>query len=81
MNHNITAEELERLRNTKNETEWNDACDAIKKARNGDYPSDWWAKVMTSGLAAGVALKWNRPDAFEIKAELLGDDDQGNWIP
>lgn len=70
----ITQEELDRLSNTKNESEWNDACDAIKKAHNGGYPSDWWAKVMQSGLAAKVAVKWGQPDAFELKVLPLEDD-------
>jgi hypothetical protein len=47
---NITEEELTLLKNVKTAREWDDACDAIKGARNGVYPSDWWAKVMQSGL-------------------------------
>ena len=74
---NITEEELQRLRDSKNENDWNDACDAIKKARNGRYPDDWWAKVMTSGLADQVAKNWGQPDAFELKVETL----DGNWLP
>jgi hypothetical protein len=68
---NITEEELNRLRNSKNEEDWNDACDAIKAARGGRYPSDWWPKVMQSGLSAQVAKNWGQPDAFEIKAFSL----------
>lgn len=73
MGQNITPEELESLRSTKNETEWNQACDAIKKARNGAYPPDWWAEVMQSGLAAEVAHNWGQPDAFELKVGNLDE--------
>jgi hypothetical protein len=70
----ITQEELDRLSNTKNESEWNDACDAVKKAHGG-YPHDWFAKVMLSGLAAQVAANWGRPDAFDIKVLPLTEED------
>lgn len=77
---NITEEELERLRSCKNDDDWSAACDAVKKARNGRYPDDWWAKVMQSGLAAQVAKNWGRPDAFEIKVFVPGKpDDGGGW--
>ncbi len=70
----ITQEELDRLSNTKNDSEWNAACDDIKKAHGG-YPHDWWPKVMQSGLAAKVAANWGQPDAFEIKVMPLTDED------
>lgn len=72
MYEGITQEELDRLRSSKNEEEWNAACDAIKKAHGG-YPHDWWAKVMQSGLAAQVADNWGQPDAFELKVTALDD--------
>lgn len=76
----ITNEELAALEATKNETEWNNTCDAIKAAHGG-YPADWWPKVMMSGLAARVAQKWGKPDAFEIKVETISEEDlrSGKW--
>ena len=71
MNQGITTEELAALRASKNEGEWNAACDAVKKARNGNYPADWFVKVMMSGLSAEVAEAWGRPDAFDLKVEVL----------
>ena len=56
----ITEQELAGLKATKNEQEWNKVCDQIKAARNGKYPSDWYAKVMASGLAARITLGWQR---------------------
>lgn len=55
---NITNEELSKLRSTRSEQEWNSICDEIKAARNGQYPPDWWAKVMMSGLASAVRDQW-----------------------
>jgi hypothetical protein len=70
MSEYITEEGLNRLRNSKDAQEWDATCDAIKKAHGG-YPSDWWPKVMQSGLAAQVPENWGQPDAFEIKIEPL----------
>lgn len=53
----ITQEELDKLNSTRNEKEWNSICDQIKLAHGG-YPSDWFAKVIVSGLLAKVAIQW-----------------------
>jgi hypothetical protein len=66
MNGNITEAEITMLESCNNEREWDDACDAVKKARDGQYPSDWWVRVMKSGLATQLATKWNNPRAFDI---------------
>lgn len=52
----ITEDELDLLRGCKTEEEWNDACDEIKRIRNGFYPNDWYTKVIASGLASAVKL-------------------------
>jgi hypothetical protein len=56
----LTDAELKALKESKNEQEWNDACDAVKKARNGSYPSDWFAKVLLSGVAAEAQANWKK---------------------
>lgn len=55
---NITQEELNKLASTKSEAEWNLVCDQIKLARGGQYPPDWWAKVMMTGMAAIIQGSW-----------------------
>ena len=37
------------METSKSEAEWNDNCDAVKKA-NGGYPGFWYAAVIESGL-------------------------------
>ena len=66
MSDNITEAELTRLENCNNEKDWSDACEAFKEARGGQYPSDWWAKVMQSGLATRLAAKWGNLAAFDL---------------
>lgn len=76
MMNNITEEELQLLRSTKNSNEWNDACQAIKKAHDG-YPIDWYEKVFLSGLTQKIADTWGQPDAFDLKVENLSPTDLG----
>lgn len=54
----ITPEELQELELTTNADEWNAACDKIKAARGGQYPPDWYAKVLASGLMAEAQDSW-----------------------
>ena len=55
---NITQDEELTLLDSKNDTEWNNACDAIKKARNGQYPPDWYEVVIAGGLMGCVTTSW-----------------------
>lgn len=54
---NLTEAELNELKNTKNETEWNALCDKIKAARKGSYPPDWFNKVLLTGVISEIAAK------------------------
>lgn len=63
----LTDAEFTRLRTTKNEQEWSATCDDIKKARDGQYPPDWWPRMQMSGEMARIARGWGKPDAFDIK--------------
>lgn len=77
----ITEAELNSLKATKNEREWNAACDAIKKARNGSYPDDWWPKVKLTGLMDAIFASWDKPGDPEIRVETISNDDllNGKW--
>ena len=66
MSKNITQEELDRLKACTTSQEWSDTCDAIKDARDGQYPPDWWAKVILSGLAREVTARWGSDDQIHI---------------
>lgn len=51
---NITDDELATLERCRSEPDWNQACERIKAAR-GQYPDDWFERVLLSGLMARVA--------------------------
>lgn len=46
----ITDAEIEKLKACKNAVEWRIACDSIKGARGGLYPTDWFRKVVLTGI-------------------------------
>ena len=65
--NNITTEELQRLEDCKSAQDWSDACDAVKEARNGQYPPDWWDKVKLSGMMDRIMARW-------------GEDSELKWV-
>lgn len=48
---NLTSEELSKLENASTGDAWDAIVDEILAARGGEYPPDWYAKVLASGLA------------------------------
>jgi len=48
----LTPEEIETMKSSKTEADWNRNCDAVKRARSGQYPPDWYDKIILSGVAA-----------------------------
>lgn len=56
----LTTDELNQLKSAKSEAEWNAICDSVKRARQGQYPDDWYAKVVMSGLMREISSGWKR---------------------
>jgi len=61
----ITEEEIELLMASMSDEDWNGACAKIKEAHDGHYPTDWWPRVMASGLGDAIMSKWG--GSSEIK--------------
>ncbi len=57
---NLTEAEFLDLTSTKNEEEWNAACDRVKAARDGAYPPDWWPRMMLSGVMHRHFATWRK---------------------
>ena len=62
----ITKEELERLEACQTADEWADACDAVKAARDGNYPEDWWPKVKLSGMMDRILERWDETSELKL---------------
>lgn len=62
----ITETELDSLRSSKSADEWNATCKIIKGAREGLFPTDWFATVMQSGLMASTAASWGSTGGIKV---------------
>lgn len=50
---NLTKQELAQLKAATSSEEWNSICD-----RGGEYPPDWYSKVILSGLISQALAKF-----------------------
>ena len=86
---NLTQEELSILKACQSAEDWGDACDAIKEARGGMYPDDWWDKVKLTGMMDRILGRWGadsqiRSTSFDNKTDALkhlfdDDEDYGHF--
>lgn len=56
----LTSEELALLEGCQSSEDWSVACQKIKSNHDGNYPSDWWAKVNGSGLGDRIMSRWGK---------------------
>jgi len=54
----LTDAELARLRACKTSREWGAVCDEIRRVRGGEYPPDWYEKMLATGEMAILKLGW-----------------------
>lgn len=54
----VTDNELSLLDRCKSVGEWDAAVAAIRRARGGDFPVNWFTKVERSGLAKMIFKRW-----------------------
>lgn len=57
---NLTPEEITMLESCKSDQDWNNACDAVKNARGGQYPADWWPVMKLSGRMDRILGRFGR---------------------
>lgn len=57
----LTDIEMHMLLTTETENQWNETCDCIKRARGGEYPQDWFEKVILSRIVRKHMENW-RPE-------------------
>ena len=64
------------MKSSKNEQEWNDNYDRIKRSAAFKY---WWETIMMSGIAHQIQQGWARSGdqwAEETSHNLFGDNNQ-----
>ena len=65
---NITEQEMSAMVDCKTECEWNDLCDKMKSERGGQYPPDWYAKIIATGFISKKASSFNVAPGITITA-------------
>jgi hypothetical protein len=56
--YNLSQDELKVLKACQTASDWEAACDAVKAARGGQYPPDWWPVMKLSGLMDKIFARW-----------------------
>lgn len=51
------AQVVKLMESSKSEKEWNDNCDAVKRACNG-YPNFWYKAIVLDGVAGRTQANW-----------------------
>jgi hypothetical protein len=56
MNTPLTQDEIEMIKEATEQT-WDEICSEIRNRRGGEYPPDWWEKIVMGGIALPEA-RW-----------------------
>lgn len=56
----LTNKEINDLRSSRTEKEWNAICAKLKAKHNGKYPSDWHEKIILSGILNSSIERWKK---------------------
>lgn len=51
---------VEYIQNATSEHDWNQRCDAVKRANGGRYPDFWYAAIVLSSVMHTVSSKWDK---------------------
>lgn len=70
----LTSEFLAKLRATKNAEEWSVLVRGMLASNGGDYPPDWFEKVMASGLTAECEKNWGDAVSSSNKTSTPNDN-------
>lgn len=61
----MTDDEVQMMKSSRTEEQWNENCDAVKKAHGG-YPADWYKKIVMSGVLRETASAFGSDGEIEI---------------
>jgi hypothetical protein len=63
----LTEEEYAALANSTSLEQWTAACDAVKRARGRQYPSDWYVRILAPGIPAKVAARFGGSAEIQLR--------------
>lgn len=62
----MTDEEFAEICAAQTEVQYHEAVQRIKRARDGEYPDDWWARVVQSGTLRKITARWGGDDQIRL---------------
>lgn len=62
----LTDSEFESLNGAASEAEWTEAIRLVKLSRGGEYPSDWYARILAPGIPTMVAARFGASARIHI---------------
>lgn len=74
----LSDEDLLMLENIQTAEGWSNACSEIKKRDGGRYPSDWFEKVIKSGLIGRVCARFG--ETGEVRIVPMPDSFRGGGL-
>lgn len=74
----LTEAELAAFMAIQTEEDASRVCDAIKDARDGQYPPDWWRRIKLSGLMAQVYARFGSSD--QLTLTILNPKDRKHHV-
>lgn len=64
---NMSEKEVDLMRNSGSEQEWEKNCDIVKANHGGQYPEDWYARIVLSRAMRDTTAKWGGTDQITIE--------------
>lgn len=64
----LTDLELAMLKTCRCEQDWRAVCHFVKEQRGGEYPRDWFQRVVQSGLAREVMARFGEAPDITVTA-------------
>jgi hypothetical protein len=62
----MTDSQVALMKSSNSEQEWNRNCDQIKREHGRQYPDDWYARIVLSGVSRETSAKWGGTDQIRI---------------
>ena len=75
----LTEEEIASLRASNDEADWSRVVRVIKSARGGQYPPDWYPRVLAEGgVRDELTVKWGKPNALGVQIRGADLEEKGS---
>ena len=62
----MTQAQIDLMKSSYSAREWNRNIESIRREHDGDYPDDWYAVIVESGIARSISARWG--STYELRA-------------